>query len=179
MTSAYPTIKRWVIPAKVFLATLEGVRPAGLLGRECGAFWLGDRTHKARVTTVILPCGEGVQESSGCWRVSPEVFGAITRWAVPRKRCLLAIAHTHMSGVGISLSWTDRNRSVRVPGILAVVIGDAGQHDDHRKWGWHVHEDGRYRQLLEPELSVRVRVQWDDQIDLWHADAHGVYPAEK
>jgi hypothetical protein len=173
---AYPPIKRWVIPADAFSATLDGVRPAGLLGKESGAFWLGDRTEKACVTTVILPRGEGVEESSGCWRVSPEVFGAITTWAVPRRRCLLVIAHTHMRGMGISLSWTDRNRSVRVPGMIAVVIGDGGQEDDHRKWGWHVHEDGQYRQLLEPELSVRIRVQYDARIDLWHADVRGVYP---
>jgi hypothetical protein len=107
------------------------------------------------------------------------VFGAITTWAVPRRRCLLAITHTHMSKVGISLSWTDRNRSVQVPGILAVVIGDAGKQDDHRKWGWHLHEDGGFRRMLEPELIMKIRVQYDARVELWHADAYGVYPGGK
>jgi len=172
----YSPIRRWVIAEEALRATLAGVRPAGLLRMESGAFWLGDRAAVARVTSVVLPSGEGVMGSSGCWRVSPEVFGSISRWAVPRRLCLLGMAHTHMPGVPVLLSRTDRSHSVQVPGFLEVVIGNAGTDSNHREWAWYVREEQRYQRLPEPELSVRVRLQFDAPIEVWRADARGVYP---
>lgn len=171
----YPPIRRWIIAEAALRATLAGVRPAGLLGRESGAFWLGDRVAVARVTSVVLPSGEGIVESRGCWRVSPEVFGSITRWAVPRRLCLLGMAHTHMPGVPALLSRTDRSQSVQVPGFLEVVVGNAGADNNHREWGWYVCEEQGYQHLLEPELSVRVRLRFGVRAEVWRADARGVY----
>ena len=171
----YPPIRRWNIAEAALRATLTGVRPAGLLGRESGAFWLGDRAAEAHVTFVVLPSGQGVVESRGCWRVSAEVFGSVTRWAVPRRLSLLGMAHTHMPGVPVLLSQTDRNHGVHVPGLLEVVIGNAGADTNHREWGWYVREGEDYHQLLEPELSVRIRLQFDTPIEVWRADARGVY----
>ena len=129
MSPPYPEISEWVVPESARRATLEGVRPAGRRGRESGAFWVGSRSDVSAITGIVLPQGEGVEEYSGEWRVAPAVFGIISRWAKPRGLSLLGIAHTHMRGVPARLSWTDRHQSVRVPGILAVVIGNGGEDD--------------------------------------------------
>src|SRR2546425_5628601 len=112
MSSPYPEIKEWIVSGAVKRATLDGVRPSGHRGNESGAFWLGEREARALVTAVVLPQGKGVEESPGQWRVTPEVFGAITRWAKPRRLALLGIAHTHPRGVPAKLTWPDRHRSV-------------------------------------------------------------------
>jgi hypothetical protein len=156
-------------------ATLAGVRPSGGRGNESGAFWLGTRAAISRVTAVVLPQGDGVEESPGQWRVSPEVFGAISHWAKPRGLTLLGIAHTHIRGVPPRLSWSDRNRSVRVPGILAVVIGCGGEDANYRDWGWYVFDKGDYRDLALPELEERVEVLAENRVDVCRADAAGVW----
>lgn len=157
-------------------ATLVGVRPAGREARESGAFWLGARADVAPVTVVILPSGRGVEESIGHWRVSPEVFGEISRWAKPQGLTLLGIAHSHLRGVPARLSWSDRHRSVCVPGILSVVIGNGGEDDDHYTWGWYVYDGDDYRELLRPELTQRVRCNSADPVEILRADSEGVWP---
>lgn len=176
MTTPYPEVREWVVPDAARRATLHGVRPAGQRGRESGAFWLGVRQGVAQVTGVILPRGGGVEESLGHWRVSTEVFGTISRWAKPRGLTLLGIAHTHVRGVPTRLSWSDRHRSVCVPGFLSVVIGNGGEDEDHYDWGWYVYEDGDYRELLRPELIRRVRGDSTDSTEIWRADSEGVWP---
>ncbi len=176
MSSPYPEIKEWMVPDAVKRATLAGVRPSGHRGNESGAFWLGVREAVAPVTAVILPQGKGVEESPGQWRVSPEVFGAITRWAKPRGLALLGIAHTHICGVPPRLSWADRHRSVRVPGILAVVIGNGGEDEDHYDWGWYIYEEDDYRELSRVELRRRVQENGAGAVEVWRADSEGVWP---
>ena len=175
MTPTYPDIREWVVPDAARTATLDGVRPAGKAGRESGAFWLGARAAIARVTVVVLPQGPGVEESIGHWRVSPEVFGTISRWAKPRGLTLLGIAHTHVRGVPARLSWSDRHRSVCVPGILSVVIGDGGKDDDHYNWGWYVYEGDDYRELLRMELTQRVLGDSTDTVEVLRADSEGTW----
>lgn len=176
MTTPYPTIKEWVVSDAARRVTLDGVRPAGRKAKESGAFWLGVRKDTARVTVVVLPKGSGVEESIGHWRVSPEVFGEISRWAKPRGLTLLGIAHTHVRGVPVRLSWSDRHRSVCVPGILSVVIGNGGEDEDPFSWGWYVYEADDYRELLRPELTQRVRGSSTDPVDVLRADDEGVWP---
>ncbi len=175
MSTPYPDIRRWVLPEAAKAATLAGVQPAGRRGDESGAFWLGTRATVARVTAVVLPAGSGVDENPGQWRVSPEVFGAISRWAKPRGRTLLGIAHTHMHGVRSELSWADRRRSVCVPGILSVVIGNAGEDEDYRDWGWYLYDGGDYRPLVPPELARRVEIGAREVVEVWRADSQGVW----
>lgn len=174
MAATYPTVEKWVIAEGIFHRTLDGVRPIGRSGREAGAFWLGKREATAHVYSVVLPHGIGVEEHHGRWAVSPEVFGAITRWAKPRKLCLLAVAHTHVRGVPPVLSWTDRNLGVRVPGMLAAVIGNAGDDADHLKWGWYVFENADYRPLARAEITERIRIDLKGGFEAWSADANGV-----
>jgi hypothetical protein len=174
MTASYPTVEKWVIAEGIFHRTFDGVRPIGQSGREAGAFWLGRREATAHVYSVVLPHGIGVEEHRGRWAVSPEVFGAITRWAKPRNLCLLAVAHTHVRGVPPVLSWTDRNLGVRVPGMLAAVIGNGGADADHLKWGWYVFENTDYRTLAQDEISERIRIDQNGEFEAWSADAHGV-----
>src|SRR5712671_2632479 len=126
------------------------------------------------ICSVVLPHGIGVEEHRGRWAVSPEVFGAITRWAKPRSLSLLAVAHTHVRGVPPVLSWSDRNLGVRVPGMLAVIIGNGGDDSDHLKWGWYVFEDGDYRPLSVHEVGERIRIDQKGEFDSWIADASGV-----
>ena len=175
MSTPYPGITQWVVPHAVRRSTLDGVRPAGLRGDESGAFWLGVRADVAAVTAVVLPRGKGVEETPSHWRVAPEVFGAISRWAQPQGLTLLGIAHTHVHGVPVRLSWADRHQSVRVPGILAVVIGDGGQDEDHFGWGWYVYDKGDYREILRTELKRRVRESRTDAVGVWRADSDGVW----
>lgn len=177
MSTPYPRIEHWILAEGVCAATLEGVRAAGQLGNESGAFWLGERAGTARVHTVVLPAGPGVEERPYQWRVSPEVFGAVSRWAKPRGLTLLGIAHTHGRGVPARLSWADRYRSVQVPGILSVVIGNGGEDRDHLKWGWYVYENGDYVELMPTELARRLEIERGREVEIWRADALGVWPA--
>jgi proteasome lid subunit RPN8/RPN11 len=107
------------------------------------------------------------------WRVGAEVFGTISRWAKPRGLSLLGIVHTHLPGVPARLSWADRHQSVRVPGILAVVIGNGGQDADHLDWGWYVCARDDYRRLHRTELVRRVRLN-EQGADVWRADGEGL-----
>ena len=175
MSTPYPEISIWVVPESARRATLEGVRPTGRRGRESGAFWIGVRSEVSTITAVILPHGRGVEEHAGQWKVSPEVFGTISRWVKPRGMSLLGIAHTHMPGVPARLSWADRHQSVRAPGVLAVVIGNAGEEEDHAQWGWYVFEVEDFRQLAGLELARRIR-QGSEGVEVWRADIEGVWP---
>jgi hypothetical protein len=174
VSGPYPAIDRWIVPESAITATLLGVRPAGRRGRESGAFWLGTRTATSVVTDVVLPRGEGVIEHPGYWQVSPEVFGAISGWAKPRRLTLLSIAHIHLPGVPARLSWSDRHLSVRVPGVLAVVIGNGGDAADYRDWGWYVHEAGDFRLITEGDLARRIAVPVDGDVEVWTASMEGV-----
>jgi hypothetical protein len=174
VSSPYPAIGQWVVPAPAITATIEGVRPTGRRGREAGAFWLGRRSATSVVSAVILPKGPGVVEHPGYWQVSPEVFGIISGWAKPRELTLLSIAHIHLPGVPVRLSWSDRHRSVRVPGVLAVVIGNGGEDHDYRGWGWYVHEGGAFRLISDRDLSRRVAVPNEGKVEVWSASLEGV-----
>jgi len=175
VSDLYPDIDRWIIPSAVMAATVAGVRPAGRRGNESGAFWLGTRAAVSRVTAVVLPHGPGVEGSPGQWRVAPEVFGALSRWAKPRGLTLLNILHTHVQDVPPLLSWADRHRSVRVPGILAVVIGPGGEDADHHDWGWYVFEKDDYRRLMRADLDRRVEIAADEALEVWGADSESVW----
>jgi hypothetical protein len=176
VSSIYPRIDEWVIPSAALTATLNGVASSALSGNESGAFWLGTRSGVARITDVVLPKGRGVEERPYHWRVSPEVFGAISRWAKPRELILLGIAHTHGEGVPALLSKQDRRQSLHVSGILAVVIGNGGLDCEHEKWGWYVYEGDDYRQILPPELFRRVQREVCGRAEVWRADGDGVWP---
>jgi hypothetical protein len=176
MTVTYPPIDQWVVSERVFQCTLEGVWPAGRCGRESGAFWLGRREKTSQISAVVLPRGAGVEERPNCWRVSPEVFGAITRWATPQGLCLLAVVHTHVRGVPAFLSWTDRNFGVRVPGVLAIVIGGGGDEYDYHNWGWYVFEGDDYRRFSQSEIGERLKVDGSGDFKRGTADANGVRP---
>src|SRR6266850_5094262 len=138
MTAIYVPIDRWVVAARVFSLTAENLRRAGRDGKESGILWLGRRDKTAQITATAFPSGTGVEECPGHWRISPEVFGTVTRWAAPRDLCLLGVAHIHLRGVPARLSRTDRNCGVQIPGILEVIIGDGGDQLDYRKWSWYV-----------------------------------------
>ncbi len=179
MAGPYPPIDRWVVPDSALVATLRLVAPAGRVGNESGVFWLGSRAAVARVSAVVHPQGKGVEEAPGFWRVSPEVFGVISRWARPLGLTLLGIAHTHGRGIPARLSWADRNRSVRVPDILALVIGNGGEDHDYREWGWYVYENEDFRELDEGELIKRVELRVGETVGVWRADSAGVWQLTK
>jgi hypothetical protein len=173
-TDIYPPIEEWFIPNGACAATLAGVRPAGARGSEAGAFWLGSRSRRSRIEAVVLPSGRGVEEYPSRWRVSPEVFGAISRWAKPLKLTLLAIVHTHLPGVPVELSWVDRTEGVHAPDMLAMVIGNGGLDQCHSDWGWFVYEGNDYRRMPTSELSNRIRLTNSFQPKVYSADSRGV-----
>lgn len=174
----YPLIEQWLVPEDVWPATLGGVVEAGKRGHESGAFWLGTRSRFAEIEVVILPSGPGVEEHAYQWRVSPEVFGEVSRWAKPRGLSLLGIAHTHKPGVPAELSLADRVRSVQAPGVLAVVIGNGGTDNEFTRWGWYVYEKSDYRRMARSELQSRIQVQRDAHVMVCKADTSGVWPLD-
>lgn len=174
MSEPYPPIERWVVPSSALHATFFAVRPGARGGVESGVFWMGRRSDVANVEAVLIPRGPGVEERPDCWRVSAEVYGVISRWAVLRGLSLLAWVHTHGRGVPTRLSHADRTRSIRAPGVLAVVIGSGGREEDPDQWGWYVHEDGEYRMLLDQERRRRIDVTSDVSIERWKASLKGM-----
>ena len=174
MKTIYPPVEQWTVGEGFPQATLEGVRTPGQFGRESGAFWLGRREHNALASALVFPRGAGVLEARGLWRVSPEVFGAVTRWAVPRMLCLLAVAHTHVGGLPPLLSWTDRNFGVRVPGMLAIVIGNGGNELNYLRWGWYVFGRNDYRRMSRSEITKRLTFDPSERFEIWCADENTV-----
>jgi proteasome lid subunit RPN8/RPN11 len=174
MNEPYPRIDRWVLPSAAFSATLRAVQEEGQSVREAGALWLGFRADTAHVTTIVFPTGKGVQATAGNWKVSPEVFGVVTRWAKPQGLCLLGVVHTHLRGVPPRLSRADREYSVQVPGMLAVVIGEGGQERDHHNWGWYLYDNNYYRQLLTQELRQLFEMT-SESIELRRANADRIW----
>jgi hypothetical protein len=93
-----------------------------------------------------------------------------------RNLCLLGVAHIHLRGVRPVLSWTDRSFGVRAPGVLSVVIGNAGDESDYRTWGWYVFEGSDYRTFSQSEIVERLRIESSSDDERWTADANGVRP---
>jgi proteasome lid subunit RPN8/RPN11 len=171
VTAPYPDVRCWHIPQDLLGATRKGVHEGGQNVREAGALWLGERCEMARVTAVVFPRGKGVCQSAGRWKVTPEVFGAVTRWAKPRSLSLLGVVHTHLPGVPPRLSRADREYSVQVPGILAVVIGEGGAEKDYRRWGWYLFESGDYRYLTAQDFKERFVMDVGCSFEVREVDA--------
>jgi proteasome lid subunit RPN8/RPN11 len=158
---------------------LEAVVETSRRGNESGSFLLGHREQTAHASVVVLPQGRGVEETPGYWKVGAEVFGQITTWAKPRGLTLLAILHTHLGDVPARLSWADRTRSVRAPGVLAVVIGRGGEERNPHAWGWYVYDADDYRRLDESELVTRIEIDPRAKVEVHRADADGVSPIRR
>ncbi len=169
----YPPIDTWVVPTGAVAATLARVRGPGERGVESGAFWLGRRAPRCIVDTVVIPSGPGVEERPDCWRVAAEVYGEISRWAGPQGLSLLGILHTHRDRFPARLSPADRTRSVRAPGVLAVVVGHGGRDDDPGVWGWYVFEGDDYRLLDAEERTHRITMP-DGAVSVLRASLDGV-----
>lgn len=174
MADPYPPVERWVVPLSGLEATVEAVGPSRLDGLESGVFWMGRRSAVGIVESVIIPKGPGVERRRDCWRVSADVFAAISRWALPREVSLLGWVHTHGRGIPPKLSMADRMRSIRAPGVLAIVIGSGGADSEPDQWGWFVHEDGEYRFFEGVERARRVELHAEGAIDRWRANLDGV-----
>jgi proteasome lid subunit RPN8/RPN11 len=86
----------------------------------------------------------------------------------------LAVAHTHIGGTKPFLSWTDRTFGVRIPGILAIVIGNGGKEHNYLRWGWYVFEEDDYRQMLRPEITKRLRLHPSQHFEIWLAEESSV-----
>jgi proteasome lid subunit RPN8/RPN11 len=173
VTGPYPRIDSWIIPSAALWATIAAVDPSRLDGIEAGAFWMGRRSGTATVDAVVVPRGPGVEEHTDHWRVSADVYGVISRWAIPRRFSLLGVVHTHPGQLRPRLSDADRNRSVRAPGVLAVVIGSDGVGEDPDGWGWYAYEDGDYRELGRQERARRIEVNAGIDFEQWSANLLG------
>ncbi len=130
----FPPIERWRLPRAACERTRQAVLPAGHRGNESGVFWVGRRR----------------------WSVTPEVYAAVASWAKPRGLSLLAVVHTHLERLPPHLSRTDRTQGLKVPDVLAVIIGCGGDEPDVDAWGWFVYDDGDYRPLDAAERAERL-----------------------
>lgn len=157
------------------VASVDAVLPAGRTGKEAGVFWLGKRGSISTIRTVVVPSGPGVETTPWMWRVSPEVFGTLTRWAIPLQLTLLGVVHTHLKGTPPRLSLADRTESVQVPGILAVVIGNGGMDRDYRTWGWYTYDKVDFREFSRNELLNRVRVLPQAEREVWAVNSSSVW----
>lgn len=174
----YPPIERWLVPQAALDATLDAVVPASRRGNESGSFLLGQRGREARISVVVLPRGRGVCETPWYWQVGAEVYGQISSWAKPRGLSLLAVLHTHLEDIPPRLSRADRTRSVRAPGVLAVVMGRGGEERNVYAWGWYVYDSDDYRRLDDTELGARVAIDPLAEVEIRRADADGVWPID-
>ena len=172
----YPAVDLWELDESAIAATLAAVQRPGREGNEGGAFWLGPRESTSAVRAVVVPAGDGVIEAPGCWIVTPEVYGVISAWAAERAWSLLAVCHIHGHGVPAELSKQDRNHLVRAPGVLAIVIGSAGDDHDLDRWGWYQFMAGGYLELDAPERRRRIHVTAAGEVEVWTADRHGCQP---
>jgi Prokaryotic homologs of the JAB domain len=173
----YPGIDVWQLDESAITATLAAVQRPGRDGKEGGVFWVGTRAPVSVVHAVVVPAGHGVIEAASFWQVSPEVYGAISRWAADRGWSLLGICHTHGEGVPARLSTQDRRHLVRAPGVLAVVIGSGGRDHDLERWGWYEFTSGAYREISPDERHRRLRLTDEGGIEVWAADRRGCRPA--
>jgi hypothetical protein len=154
----FPVIERWRLPRSACERTRDTVIPAGLRGNESGVFWIGQRSAVSSISAVVFPSGPGVIETPGRWSVGAEVYAAAAVWAKPRRLSLLAVIHTHLSGIPPRMSYTDQTRGLRVQGALAIIIGGGGQESDLDAWGWYVYDGDGYRELGERERRERVEL---------------------
>ncbi|MGH8930017.1 MAG: hypothetical protein ACRDZO_05115 [Egibacteraceae bacterium] len=166
----YPAIDIWELGSAAVASSLAAVQRPGRDGNEGGVFWVGTRDATSVIRAVVIPAGDGVIEAPSFWRVTPEVFGVISVWAAERGWSLLGICHIHGHGVPALLSIQDRNHLVRVPGVLAVVIGSAGCDEDPNFWGWHVFETSVYREMQTEERQRRLRLTDSVGVEVWVAD---------
>ncbi len=172
----YPVIDVWELDSSAIGATIAAVQRPGRDGKEGGVFWIGTRGQTSVVHAVVIPAGEGVIEDASFWRVTPEVFGAVSRWASERAWSLLGICHTHGEGIPVKLSIQDRAHLVRAPGLLAVVIGSSGREDNPQRWGWYEFTSGAYRAIGPGERQRRLRLTSDAEAEVWTADRRGCRP---
>lgn len=162
------------MPVSVLDATLAAVRDGAARDVESGVFWMGERSDSAIVQVVMMPRGRGVEERPDQWKVSADVYAAISRWAVPRGMSLLGWIHTHARGIPARLSEADRTRSIRAPGVLAVVIGSGGDEEDPDRWGWYVYESGGYKPMSGDERQDRIDFDGGLVVECWRASLDGV-----
>lgn len=175
-TRPYPDIDVWELDRSAIGATIAAVQRPGRDGKEGGVFWIGTRGQTSVVRAVVIPAGEGVVEAADFWRVTPEVFGAVSRWASERAWSLLGICHTHGDGIPARLSIQDRAHLVRAPGVLAVVIGSGGREDNPQRWGWYEFTSGAYHEIGPGERQCRLRLTNDTEAEVWAADRRGCQP---
>lgn len=154
----FPPIERWQLPRSACGRTREAVVGAGRRGNESGVFWIGRRGATSPVSAIVFPKGPGMIEAPGRWSVAPELYAAVAAWAKPRGLSLLAVVHTHLSGVRPHLSHTDRTRGLKVPGALAVIIPSGGLEHDIDAWGWYVYDGDGYRELAHGERGERIQL---------------------
>lgn len=173
----YPDVDVLELDRSVITATLAAVQRPGRDGNEGGVFWVGTRAATSAVHAVVVPAGDGVIEAPGFWRVTPEVYGAISRWASERGWSLLGICHIHGEGIPAELSIQDRNHLVRAPGVLAVVIGSSGRDHAPDLWGWYEYASSAYREMDADERHRRLRLTDAADVEVWAADRHGCRPA--
>jgi hypothetical protein len=161
------------MPSAAIDGTLQAVQRAGLRGDESGVLWLGHRAETAEVSTLVVPIGPGVTERPQAWDLSPEVLGCITSWASPKGLVMLGMAHTHGGG-SVLMSWSDRFRTVQVPGMLSVIIGHGGRDQDPADWGWYVYEAGAYRDFHPSERMRRISIKPGLAVAVWTASSEHV-----
>jgi len=173
----FPPIERWRLPEVACELTLNAVMPAGRRGCESGVLWLGQRDALSVITAVVHPIGEGVEETSCFWSISPEAYAAVSAWARPRRLTLLAVAHIHLGAGRARMSETDRKQGLKVTDALSIIVPRGGLESDPSAWGWFVFDEGDYRELEELEQVRRIELTSTGEVEFARIDTGTQEPA--
>jgi proteasome lid subunit RPN8/RPN11 len=149
---------RLVVPAALLLRTVEGLRARSAAWRESACVWAGSRS--GHVTGVVFHHELGDDRASALSLELPESgkFALYTQLAA-RSETLLALLHTHPeSWVGLSAVDQRNQVSSRIDFWSIVLPHYAAGNWRTDEVGFHVRCDRGWRQLDQPEVQRRFRV---------------------
>jgi proteasome lid subunit RPN8/RPN11 len=148
----------WALPADLLAASIEIMGPHGRLGNEGLALWLGRvEGHRARVTHVVSPRGQGFRASPLQLKLSWNAMARLTDLSDALGTYLVGQIHSH-PGLFVDLSEVDEKYGIRCQDYLSVVCPHYAQRPvaGVEDCGVHVFDRGSYRRLGAPEVARRV-----------------------
>ena len=148
----------WNMPNDLLDASVEVMRPAGRLGNEGLALWLGRVDgRRATVTHVVSLQGPGFLSAPQQLRLSWRTMARLTELTGDLDTYLVGQIHSHPKNF-IDLSDVDKVYGIRCQDYLSVVCPDYAQRNvNHlRECGVHLFDDGNYRRLSVTEVCLRI-----------------------
>lgn len=153
----------WSLPSDLLDASVEVMRPAGRLGHEGLALWLGRADNgRAKVTHMVSLHGPGFRNAPLQLRLSWNTMAKLTELAGKLDAYLVGQIHSHPRNF-IELSDVDKVHGIRCQGYLSLVCPEYAQRKvtQLHECGVHTFEGEDYRRLSTPEVCRRIQVTSD------------------